>query len=80
VKQDDPDYLPFGPIARNRIGEQAQYASAYIHGRGRAPNLGEGLRFKGDPKDYHDVQIHKDDVDTFVERVLAHRRACGMIP
>jgi hypothetical protein len=67
------DYIPFGNIARNRCGGQCQYVSRYIDGRHESPNLGEGLRFQGDPSDYHSVTIHKDDVEEFVRRVKDFR-------
>ena len=54
---------------------QNQYASRYVDGRHGHPNLGEGLRFMGDPSDYHSLYIHVDDYDTFRERVLQHRLA-----
>jgi hypothetical protein len=67
------DFVRFGDIARGRLGEQAQYASRYIDGRLDYPNLGKGLRFEGDPSDYHDVRIHKADVEEFVRRWQEHK-------
>jgi len=32
------------------------------------PKLGEGLRVKGDSDKYHDMIIHKDDIDEFIRR------------
>ena len=68
------DYVPFGGVAIEQCGEQCQYVSRYIqpHGPG-APDLGEGLRFRGDPRDYHDLWIHKDDVTEFVRRYKVHK-------
>ena len=54
---------------------QNQYASRYIDGRHGYPNLGEGLRFRGDIGDYHDIYIHNDDYDTFRDRVRKYREA-----
>jgi hypothetical protein len=69
------DFVNFGDLAREQLGEQAQYASRYIDGRIPGyPNLGHGLRFEGDPADYHDVRIHRDDVEEFVRRWISHRR------
>ena len=69
------DYVKFGDIvAHGHLDGQTQYISRYIDGKIDGwPNLGEGLRFKGDPGNYHDVTIHKDDVDEFVRRVREHR-------
>lgn len=39
------------------------------------PNLGEGLRIKGKPSDYHSLIIHTDDVETFVERYKAYQKS-----
>lgn len=52
---------------------QNQYASRYVDGRHGYPNFGEGLRFKGDPEDYHSLYIHIDDYDEFHRRVKKHR-------
>ena len=52
---------------------QNQYASRYIDGRHGNPNLGEGLRFKGDVDDYHAIYIHVDDYDEFHRRVEKDR-------
>lgn len=67
------EYVKFGDVARDQCGQQCQYASRYVDGRHGSPNLGEGLRFKGDPADYHFLMIHKDDVDEFVRRYHAYR-------
>lgn len=65
----DQGYSPFGDFCRSRLGQQCQYGSRYIDGRLEGyPNLGEGLRFKGDPSDYHFVRIHRDDMDEFERR------------
>ncbi len=66
-------WIGFGTIARNRLSQQSQYASRMIDGRHGSPNLGDGLRFRGDPADYHDIKIHRDDIETFVGRVLSWR-------
>ncbi len=64
------DYIPFGEIARDQLGLQGQYASRYVHGRGEDyPNLGVGLRFIGNPDNYHTLKIHPEDVAEFVKRV-----------
>lgn len=63
----------FGDVARDRCGEQAQYASRAIDGRLGYPHLGEGLRFRGDASNYHAVLIHADDVETFVTRWIANK-------
>lgn len=66
-------WVRFGDVARRRCGEQAQYASRAIDGRDGYPHLGAGLRFRGDPRDYHFVLIHADDVETFVARWKANK-------
>jgi len=66
---DDNGFVNFGEIAHGIFDQQTQYASRYIDGVIPGyPNLGEGLRFKGDPSDYHFVKIHKDDIEEFVRR------------
>jgi hypothetical protein len=76
-KKTDPDFVDFGDVAREKCGDQCQYVSRYVDGRHGSPKLGDGLRFKGDPVDYHFLTIHKDDVETFVQRVMAHKREMG---
>ena len=66
-------WVRFGDVARRRCGEQAQYASRAIDGEDGYPHLGAGLRFRGDPRDYHFVLIHADDVETFVARWKANK-------
>jgi hypothetical protein len=53
-----------GEIAIYRIGMQAQYCAPYV-----VEEPGKGLRFRGDWRDYHEVEIHRDDVEEFVRRV-----------
>lgn len=68
------DFVSLGDVARSRCGMQCQYASRYIDGRIEGyPNLGDGLRFTGNPDNYHSVRIHRDDVDAFVERLNSYR-------
>jgi hypothetical protein len=66
-------YVSFGDIARGRLGEQAQYMSRYVGGQLNKPDLSGGLRFLGDPADYHSLLIHEDDIEEFVSRVEAYR-------
>jgi hypothetical protein len=69
-------YTQFGPVARYKIGIQAQYASRYINGMNDYPALGEDLRFRNWPNagmNYHAIEIHRDDVDEFVRRVRRQR-------
>lgn len=74
---DDPDYVRFGDVARQRCGMQCQYCARYLDGSLKAPNLGEGLRWKGDVTRYHGLVLHRDDVDEFVRRVRAFREPLG---
>jgi len=72
IKEEEArEYINFGDVARGKLGLQCQYASRYVHGLLEDwPNLGKGLRFKGDAiNNYHSLLIHKDDVDEFVKRV-----------
>ena len=83
VYDNTQDFVEFGDVCRDRCGQQAQYGSGYLKASKTRPNLGAGLRFRGshghdlDIANYHDIEIHKDDVDTFVERVLTYRTAIG---
>lgn len=61
------DYVKFGDIARN-LGMQAQYGVRYLDGLDEHPYLGESIRIRGSTRDYHSLEIHKDDVELFVNR------------
>ena len=67
------DFVPYN--SDRKLG-QNQYVSRYIDGRHGSPELGKGLRFDGDPKDYHNVLIHKDDLAEFQTRVR-RELSCG---
>ena len=71
---DENGFVNFGDVARSLLNQQSQYASRYVDGQldGR-PNLGKDLRFEGSPMDYHDLKIHKDDIQEFVDRVKQYR-------
>jgi len=57
-------------LLANRWGQQCQYASRYFcqNWKDEYPMLGEGLRIKGNSKDYHSMEIHRDDVEIAVAR------------
>ena len=75
---DEDGFVRFGDVASGELRQQAQYASRYIDGKMEEyPNLGGGLRFKGDPSDYHTIRIHKDDIEEFVRKVTEHKQASG---
>lgn len=65
-EEDEDGYVPFN--LDRRLG-QNQYASRYADGRHGSRALGGDLRWKGDPKDYHFLRIHKDDLMVFHQRV-----------
>lgn len=68
-KSDEKGFVNFGDVSRGELKKQSQYGSRYVNGfQGEYPNLGEGLRFEGDPDDYHSLKIHKDDIEEFVRR------------
>lgn len=71
---DAQGFVSFGDVARGIIGQHVIYASKYINGGvGNYPNLGEGLRFLGNPNNYNGLKIHKDDIREFVARILNYR-------
>jgi hypothetical protein len=61
------EFVELGPICREQLGIQCQYGVRYTK------DLCADLRYQGTPAEYHSMKIHKDDVDTFVTRVLRHR-------
>ncbi len=78
MNERNPDYIQFGDVARQRLGMQCQYPHDYLDAS-KHPDLAEGVRWIGSHGDYHSIKIHKDDVEIFVARVLAWRKARGII-
>lgn len=72
---DDP-FVSFGDVARKQLGMQAQYARHYLID----PEIAGSTRWEGRIEDYHGLRIHREDVDSFVERAIAWRRARHIIP
>ena len=74
-KADENGFVNFGDVSRQILEKQCQYGVSYAFGDKDCdcPNLGEGLRITGDPGNYHDVRIHKDDIDEFVRRYEAYQ-------
>lgn len=71
----DEDFLKFGDVSRKLLGMQCQYGCHYL----TDTILAKDIRWTGDISNYHGIKIHKDDVETFVARVLAWRKAQGII-
>ena len=69
---DKDGFINFGDIAHGELGMQTQYASRYVSGIDR-PDLAKGLRTRGNPADYHELEIHKDDVEEFIARVKKYK-------
>ena len=72
-------FIRFGDIAIDILDQQCQYASRYLHGTIKGyPALGNDLRLKGDPCDYHCVEIHQNDAQTFIDRYHARNTQRGL--
>lgn len=68
-------YINFGDMCRSRLNISCQYGSRYITGHIEGyPVLGANLRIKGDERNYHSYMIHKDDIQTFVDRYFNYLR------
>ncbi|MFT7645149.1 MAG: hypothetical protein ACI9BF_000820 [Candidatus Paceibacteria bacterium] len=72
---DESGFVRLGDIALGEFeGLQSQYLSYYVEGRVRGyPKLGEDIRFEGHPTDWHQLRIHRDDVEEFVSRVKEYK-------
>ncbi|MFA5644130.1 MAG: hypothetical protein WC928_01225 [Patescibacteria group bacterium] len=72
---DKDGFVNFGDVSRQILKKQGQYGVAYAFGDESCdcPNLGDGLRILGNPGNYCDVKIHKDDIDEFVRRYKAYQ-------
>ncbi len=67
--EQDNGFIDFGGVSHQLMSKQSQYGSRYVDGTIEGyPNLGNGLRFQGDPADYHSLGIHPDDIDEFIRR------------
>ncbi len=73
---DRDGFVKFGDVSRKLLNKQCQYGVTYAFGDESCdcPNLGKDLRITGDPGIYHDVKIHKDDVDEFIRRYEAYKK------
>jgi hypothetical protein len=66
--------VDFGDVARDRCGQQSQYASRHFNPLFADEYAQFQLRVHGNPDDYHFLRIHKDDVEEFVRLYKeAHR-------
>ncbi len=65
------DYVNLGDVIRKVSGMQCQYGSRYFckNWSNEYKYLGDGLRIIGTSKDYHFMQIHKDDVEEATKRL-----------
>lgn len=70
---DTTDYIEFGDVARDRCGQQCQYAARNLAGEHGSADIGSDLRWYGNTADYHYLMIHKDDADVFVTRYKEFR-------
>ncbi len=67
-------FVDFGDVARNLMMMQSQYGSRYVDGAIEGyPKLGEGLRIQGDPRNYHSLEIHPEDIEDFMLRHSAYQ-------
>ena len=74
---DADGYVHFGDVSRGELNRQCQYGSQYVDGSEGYPNLGEGLRFRNLDMDYHDIEIHVNDIPELVRRYKACQASRG---
>jgi hypothetical protein len=65
------EYVNFDEIEKEKLPDMdIQKVHLFVDGLTVGwPNLGNGLRFIGNPGEYHSMRIHKDDVDKFAKRL-----------
>ena len=69
ITESKSEYIDFGDFSRKHLGLTCQQGSKYVEGViDNYPELGQGLRFLGNNNNYHSLKIHKDDVQTFLNR------------
>lgn len=78
LAESEAEFLSFGDVARELLNMQAQYASYFLRGAGNFPRIADDLRIKGNPADYHSIQIHRDDVAEFVVRAKTELSVLGV--
>ncbi len=68
-KVDSEGYLRLGEISRNEFGGRQVKNIASLLDGSEGVNLGEGLRYNGNSGNYSDMEIHIDDLESFIEKV-----------
>ncbi|MDO8507902.1 MAG: hypothetical protein Q7S53_05065 [bacterium] len=78
---DQEGFVKFGVISHDLLGKQSQYGSRYINKNfsDEYPYLGDGIGIKGNPDDYHEVRVYKDDIEEFVRRYEEYMKSIGAI-
>ena len=74
--QEQLDFVRFGDVTK-KLG-QDQYSSWFLNPN---PKLHEDgtpyfpeIRIQGDPNNYHDLKIHKDDVNSFIKQWFDYKK------
>ncbi len=72
-KSTGSNYVQFSHMATDQLHMRPQKAGQYIEGYGRdIPNLGSDLRWLGNSDDVDSLELHHEDVETFIKRVKKH--------
>lgn len=70
------DFVSFDEVMR-KLG-QTQYISLFVNPHPQAREDGtpyfSDIRIEGDPNDYYDFKIHRDDVEKFIEKWLEYKK------
>ena len=69
----ETDFVNFGDVCRNKILITCQCGYFMLEGYHGFPKIKEGLRIIGNDHNYHSLKIHKDDVQTFINRANKER-------
>lgn len=67
------DYVEIANVS-DIVECQNQYVAGYFDGRDGRPILSYGLRWTGTSEDYHEILIHKDDVEIIADRIKHYRK------
>jgi hypothetical protein len=79
--QEQLDFLNFGDVTK-KLG-QAQYVSWFVNPSPKAHEDGtpyfSEIRTQGDPNDYYELKIHKDDVNSFITQWFDYKKQTSMM-
>ncbi len=73
---DTNGFVELGEVSRSLLKMQGQYGARYADDiDSDYPNFGQDLRIIGNAGNYHDMKIHADDIEEFVNKVNEFKKS-----